>query len=38
MAQKQVYLRAAEEETIQLLLGSLFVAPILAEIYAIKIT
>jgi hypothetical protein len=32
MAPKQVYLQADEEETIQLLLGSLFVAPIFAEI------
>jgi hypothetical protein len=33
----KVYLSAAEEETIQLWLGSLFVAPILAEIQAIKL-
>jgi putative effector of murein hydrolase len=30
MVPKQVYERAAEEETIQLLLGRLFLAPILA--------
>jgi hypothetical protein len=38
MAPKQVYLRAAEAETIQLSLGSLYITPILAEIEMIKIT